>query len=293
MNDDLYFAIHFIRMEYPEGFKDLVALAKKSPVHVVNGRGIWDCYCRAAMIGKNLSDAEILFLARLLKKYLDYDYVKKTKGEDWQNNVKKFLTGRLPRIKDENIQLAVSSLLNSLFYLTATLKGGARFFEKKSIFARLDELTKTKNSTHELMEELVEDPDVSGIRYAKAILWLQYTGRARDLAPPTRHLKSFLNNDVGPYYQFYEDDEYFMKRADEMKEDFSACLMDIYRSIFLYRTFKSMLPRGSKFTPKKLVEFMKKKKLAINSIQLALSDIDERESLFEDICKFMGYASPQ
>jgi len=278
-------------MEYPEGFKELVALAKKSPVPVVNGRGIWDSYCRVAMIGKNLSDAEIIFMARLLRKYLDYGYVIKTDGEAWHDAVKKFLNDRLPRIKDENIQLAISGLLKGLFYLTATIKGGARFFEKKKIFTELDELTKTGGKTRDLVEELVEDEDVSGIRYAKAILWLHYTGRARDLAPPTRQLKGFINSDIGPYYQFYDDDEYFMDKAEEMEGDFSACLMDIYRAIFFYRTFKSILPRGSKFKPKKLMEFMKKKKLSINKLQDMLSDIDERESLFEGFCKFMGYST--
>ena len=55
--------------------------------------------------------------------------------------------------------------------------------------------------------------------------------------------------------------------------------------------FKSMLPRGSKFTPKKLLKFMKKKRLSVKVMQAMLSDIDRKKSLFDDVCRFMGYAT--
>ena len=127
--------------------------------------------------------------------------------------------------------------------------------------------------------------------YEKTIIWLQSTGRAKDFAPPTRHLKSFLNSDVGPYYSYYEDDAYFMNKAKEMAKDFpKASLMDVYRAIFFYSTFKSIFPRGNKFTPKKLLNFMKKKKITPRKLSEMLSDMEEREEVTGQILEFMGYA---
>lgn len=278
-------------MEYPEGFKELVNLVKKEKVPLIKGKEIWEKFCRVAFIGKGRSDAEITFLVKILKKYLDYDYVLKTYGEDWEKEVEKFLKRRLKRIRDEDIQIVISSLFKDLFYLTATLKGAARFFEKKKLFDEIDNLTKNMEKTDEIIKEIVEDKDFSGVRYAKAILWLQTTGRARDFAPPTRQLKSFLNNDIGPYYKYYEDDAYFMNRAKELTNDFpETSLMDIYRAIFFYRTLKSFFPRGARFKPKKLIEFMKKKKLSIRKLSEMLADMDEREKIAEQLLKFSGYA---
>jgi len=268
-------------MGYPEGFKELVSLVRKDKVPLAKGKEIWNKFCRTAFIGR-MSDAEISFLVNMLRHQLDYDHVIKTSGEDWRDEVKGFLKERQQRIKDENIRAAIDAILKDLFYLTASLKGGARFFEKKKLFDEIDNLTKTRQMTDDFIEEIVEDKDVSGIKHAKAIVWLHSTGRAKDFAPPTRQLKSFLNNDVGPYYRYYEDNEYFMKKAEEMAKDFSkASLMDIYRAIFLYRTLKSFFPRGIKFTPKKLIQFMKKKKISVKRLFEMLADIDERESLAE------------
>ena len=278
-------------MGYPEGFKELVAVVSKEKVPVAKGKDIWDKFCRAAFIGKGRSDAEISFLMKILKNQLDYDYILKTVGEDWRNEIEKSLKERLSRIQDEEIQVLFQTLLKDLFYLTATLKGGARFFERKKIFDEIDNLTKTKELTSELIEEIVEDKVFSGMRYAKTIIWLQSTGRAKDFAPPTRHLKSFLNSDVGPYYSYYEDDAYFMNKAKEMAKDFpKASLMDVYRAIFFYRTFKSIFPRGSKFTPRKLLDFMKKKKVTIKKLSEMLSDMEEKEEVTGQILEFMGYA---
>jgi len=173
----------------------------------------------------------------------------------------------------------------------AALKGGARYFEKKKIFENIDKLTKDEDSTWELIEDIVEDKDATGMRYAKTILWLQMTGRAKDMAPPTRQLKTFLNNDVGPYYSYYEDDEYFIDRAELMRKDFKADLVDIYRAIYFYRTMKMVLPRGAKFKPKKMLAFMKKEKLNAKKMTDMLSDIEKRDKLAGKILKFMGYSN--
>ncbi|MFC2142792.1 hypothetical protein ACFLQN_00135 [Candidatus Aenigmatarchaeota archaeon] len=274
-------------MEYPDGFKELVNLVKKTPVPVVKGKAIWDKFCMVVLIGKGCSEAELIFLTNMLKKYIDYDYVSNTDSEDWEEEVKKFLSERLSRITDEDTQAIISDLLKKIFFVMASLRGGARFFKKKNLFKDIDKLTKTKEKTWELIEEIAEDKDVTGIKYAKAILWLHYTGRAKDFAPPTRHLKGFLNNDVGPYHEYYDDDMFFMDKAEEMDKDFSACLMDVYRAIYFYRTLKSALPRRSGLVPKKLIKFLKKKKTSIKILSNILSDMEKRERFVKDLYEFL------
>ena len=275
-------------MEYPTGFKELVAAVKKDPVPVASGREIWEKFCRVVFIGKDRSDAEISFVMGMLKKYIDYDYVLAMDGEDWESAVHLFLKERLGKIRDDNAEAAVSGVLRDLFYITASIKGGARFFKKKGVFENLATLASTKEKTKELINEIAEDGDVAGIKYTKAILWMQYCGLAKDFAPATKQLKTFMNSDVGPYYQFYEDDDYFTKRAEEMSADFpDISLSDVYRAIYLYRTFKSAMPRGSKFTPKKLLDFMKKKKLSVTKVFSKLSDVEGREELAEKMSDFM------
>ncbi|MBS3054296.1 MAG: hypothetical protein J4431_02055 [Candidatus Aenigmarchaeota archaeon] len=277
-------------MDYPDGFKELVNAVKKEPVPVASGREIWEKFCRVVFIGKDRSDAEISFLMAMLKKYIDYDYVMATDGEDWESAVRAFLKERLGKIRDDSAEAAVSGVLRDLFYITASIKGGARFFRKKGIFENLATLASGKEKTKELIDEIAEDGDVAGIKYTKAILWLQYCGFAKDFAPPAKHLKTFVNSDVGPYYRYYEDDEYFMKKAEEMASDFpDTSLADVYRAVYLYRTFKSAMPRGSKFTPRKLLEFMKKKKVSVSKMFSMLSDSEGREELAKKMAVFMGY----
>jgi hypothetical protein len=268
----------------PDGFEELVKLVKKNPVPVVKGKGIWVKFCRAVMIGKNISDAEISFLSNMLKDKLDYDYVLKTSGEDWRDDIEKFLKERMQRIQDEEINLMLTDFMKGLFYFTASIKAGARFFKEKNLFESIDSYTDTKENTWKFIKEIVDSKDLTGIRYAKSILWLQSTGRARDFAPPTVQLKSFINNDVGPYYKFYEDDDYFMKQAEELGKNFKgATLMDVYRAIFFYKALKFMTGRGSKLTPKKIIVFLKKNKITVEKLSEMLSDIDQRSNLMEKI----------
>ncbi len=268
-------------MQLPDGFEQLLALVKKSPVAKATGNEIWQQFVRAIMIGKNRYDAEISFLMGMLKSKLEYNYVLRTSGEDWREDVNKFLSERSQRIQDEDMLLIVSEFQKDLFYFSASIKGGARFFKAKNLPEVIDELTSTKEKTWELIKDLVGNKDVSGVRYAKAILWLHYTGRGQDFAPPTVQLKGFINNDIGPYYQFYEDDDYFMKRVQEMGKAIKATLMDIYQTIFLYRTFKHMAGRGRKMTPKKVVDIMKRRKLTVARVFEMLSDIEERAKLVD------------
>jgi hypothetical protein len=271
-------------MDYPDGFEDLVKLAKKMPVKKSIGNEIWEKYCDILLMGKDRYEPEIRFLRAMLKQYLDYDFVKKTNEFGWHDQMEEFLKQRTQKIRDEYTKEILNGVLRDLSFLASSIKAGVNFFEKKEIIKNLDKLTAKKADTENFIKELVALP---GLGYSKSIMWLHSVGRATDFAPPTRYLKTFLNSDVGPYYQYYEDEDYFMKKAQEMAKDFPKTnLIHIYRAIVFYRTFKSAMPRGSKFTPNKLLGFLKKKKLSLEKLQDILADMEYRNKILEEACQY-------
>lgn len=280
----------------PEGFEDLVKAVMKEPVPRARGSEIWDKFVRVVLMGGQRYDTEITFLVSMLKstKLLDIDYVNSISGEKWRDETESFLTQRLERISDEESIEIINSVLKELFRLSASIKGSARFFRDKKIIENIDNLTENREKTSSLIEEIVNSEDVSGVKYTKAIMWLHSIGRGHDFAPPSRHIKDFLNNDIGPYYKFYEDDKYFMQRAVEFSAELkikNSKVMDIARAIFFYRTTKSMLPSRSKqskaFTPAMLLKFMKASKLTFSNISETLCDADKKYKFMERLNDFV------
>lgn len=278
-------------MEYPLGFEELVERVKEVKVNKLKGKDIWYKYCKIALIGKGRYDAETSFLLNMLKDFFEFESVLDKTGEEWRDGLRDFLEGRLEKIRDQDIQEFISDLLDNLFGFSATVRGGARFFEKKDLFDKIDDLTKNKEKSWELVEDIVEDKDVPGISYAKAILWLHSIGRGVNLAPPTAQLKKFLNNDIGPYHQYYRDDEHFMNRAEEINEDFEDTeMIYIYRAIHFYKTLKIFLPRGCGFDPEDLLGFLDDQDMNIEDLEEKINDINKQEELKSKLYSFMGYS---
>ncbi|MBI4174750.1 MAG: hypothetical protein HY517_03820 [Candidatus Aenigmarchaeota archaeon] len=285
-------------MPGPKGFVELVKLASKErPVKPKSREEIWNRFLFIVFMGGKRSEPEINFLINMLssKNLLDLDYVKKTDGEDWREAVEKTISERLSRIKDEDALEMLREFQKELFRVSASIKGGARFFFKNNVDPEfLEESLKSKESTREFIENLVADEDVSNIKYTKVIIWLHSMGFAEDFCPPSYQTKSFINEVYG-YYQFYEDDKYFMKKAEEFAEEIrkeaKLSVRDVAMAIFYYVTLKSMLPPRSqekkKFIPAVLVSFLKSKKLTLKQISERLADFDKREELMESLFNYL------
>ncbi len=283
-------------MEAPDGFIELVKAVMKEPVPCAKGSEIWEKFVRVIFISGTRSDPEISFLIAMLKntRLLDLDYINSVNGEKWRDEISAFLRERLSRISDDDSKEIINSVINELFRLSASVKGSARFFRDRKIIEKIDALTATKDSTKNLIEEIVNSEDVSGVRYTKVIMWLHTIGRGKDFAPPSRYTKDFINKDIGPYYQFYDDDTYFMNKMCEITSELNiknASVMDVSRAAFFYRALKSMLPQRSKqsklFTPRLLLKFMKSSKLTFASISEMLSDSDRKYKLMEKLNNFI------
>ncbi len=279
-----------------KGFADLVKLAmKERPKKPKNVEDIWDKFLSVALMGNKRSESDIRFLRTMLKTQLEYDYVRKTDGDDWRDAVEEVLKTRMSRIKDDDTLTMLSNLKAEIFRISASLKGAARFFEKNEMSNKfLEETLSTREKSMEFIENLVEDQDVPNIRYTKIIIWLHSLGFAFDFAPPTWQTKKFVNEEF-EYYRFYDDDKYFMTKVEEYADKIKVkgkTVRDVAVAIFYYITLKSMLPPRSqekkKFSPAIMIKFLKSKKLALEKLSDLLADDEEREKFMEDQYNFVN-----
>jgi hypothetical protein len=224
------------------------------------------------------------------------DFLLKKDGEDWRDEVGTLLDERIARIKDEDTLIMLGEFRKEIFRICASLKGAARFFQKDQISPdKLDQLLDTKERTQEFVKDLAENEDVTNVKYTKIILWLHSMGFAYEMAPPSYQTKSFVNEVYG-YYQFYEDDKYFMKKMEEFaeevrKEEKKATVRDVSSAVFHYMTLKSTLPQRSRekknFTPEVLVKFIKAKKLTLGKMSEMLGDFEGREKLIQELYDYL------
>src|SRR3989338_538996 len=283
-------------MAVPKGFNELVNLAsKEKPEKPKSTEDIWQKFLFIVFMGGKRSEPEINFLIRMLKPLTDMEYVRKTDGEDWREAVEKTVKEREARIKDDDVLEMLKDFRKELFRISASIKGGARFFSKSSMTPEfLNDALKTKDGTWQFIEDLASNEDVSNVKYTKVIIWLHSMGYAHDFCPPSYQTKSFVNEVYG-YYQFYEDDKYFMQKAREFSEDVKKAVKctvrDVAMAIFYYVTLKNMLPPRSqekkKFTPAVLVSFLKAKKITLKALSERLGDFEKREGLMESLYDYL------
>ncbi len=274
----------------PEGFEELVKLVvKEQPIIAVkNDNELWEKWLRIVFMGGRRSDAEVSYLIDQMKAITTLDHVNDKKGEELQVEMNRIIQQSLDKEKDEYLQEMLKELQNDIFRIMASIKGSARYFAKNKVSIKwLNERTKDKDGTWELIEELVENEDVSNIKWTKVILWMHSVGKGEDFIPPTRQVKDFVNKDIGPYYRYYEDDKYFMKKGQELTEELKKKIKDltardVSKAIFYYRSMKGMFGGNPKFfTPKFLLLFMKKYKLTLDKMAGMMADLKKKEKLFK------------
>ncbi|MBI2971844.1 MAG: hypothetical protein HYY37_05485 [Candidatus Aenigmarchaeota archaeon] len=278
----------------PKGFDGLVKLAmKERPPKAQSIEALWDAFLDVLFMGGRRSEGDIRLLVNMLRgrKLLDLQLLLKTPGEDWREAVEALVNERLQRIQDEETRAMLRSFKAEIFRITASVKGSARFFRSlpPAVFEQLDD----KEQTQQFIESLVSNEDVPNVRYTKVILWLHAIGYAEDFCPPSWQVKKFVN-EVGPYYQFYEDDKYFMEKAQDAAADVrkrvkGATARDVSVAIYCYMTLKTALPPRSaskkKCTPAAVVAFLRKRKLSIKILSEQLADEEQRDALLGDFVK--------
>lgn len=285
-------------MAVPKGFYDLVALAmKERPKPPKTREDLWEKFLSVIFMGGKRSEPEIQFIIKLLKSknLVQFEPVLAIKGEDWRDKVEELLNERMPRIQDADNKALLKEFQKEIFRISYSIKGSVRFFNDITP-ENLAERLSTKEKTWKFIEDLANNEDVSNIKYTKIILWLHSIGYGYDFCPPSWHIKKFINSEVGPYYQFYEDDKYFMKKgeefADEVKKTVkNATCRDVSVAIYYYMSLKNMMPQRSavkkKCTPFAIIQFLKKKKIGLRDLSAALADFESREKILEALYEFL------
>ncbi len=277
-------------VNFPPGFEELVKMVvKEQPISAAKTDSeLWEKWLRIIFMGGRRSDAEVSYLIAQMKEVTTLDHVNNKKGEELQIEMNRVIQKALDKEKDEYLQEMLKELQNDTFRIMASIKGSARYFAKNKVSIKwLNERTADKDKTWELIEELVEDEDVSNIKWTKVILWIHSVGKGQDFIPPTRQVKDFVNKDIGPYYRYYEDDKYFMKKSQEIAEEIkksvkNSTARDVSKAIFYYRSMKGMFGGNPKFfTPKFLLLFLKKYKLTLNKLAGMMADLKKKEKLFK------------
>lgn len=255
---------------------------------------MWNKFLRIVFLGGGRGDAEIDYIVKLLKSETSYEFVLKTRGEQWQEAVNAALDKALKKEKDDRKSYALASLKKELFRITASIKGSARYFERMKMSPEtLGKICKDDNATWEFIEELADDQDVTNIKFTKIIIWLHSVGFGEGFCPPSRQVKDFVNKDLEFRYQFYEDDKFFMDKVKEFAKKFpEASVYDVGKAIFFFRSMKNMLESRTveyrKFNPAAMLDFMKRNKFSLSDISEMLSDFDMKDSLPEQLHKFMA-----
>ncbi len=285
-------------MGVPKGFYDLVALAmKERPELPKTKEELWEKLLSVIFMGGKRSEPDIQFIIKLLKSknLVQFEQVLAIKGEDWRDKVGELLNERMPRIQDADIKLVLKEFQKEIFRISYSIKGSARFLNNitpESLAKDLD----TKEKTWKFIDDLANNEDVSNVKYTKVILWLHSIGCGYDFCPPSSHMKKFINSDIGPYYQFYEDDKYFMKKGEEFSEEVKKTLKgatarDVSVAIYYYMSLKNMMPQRSavkkKCTPFAIIQFLKKKKMNLKGISVELADYESREKILEKLYEFL------
>ena len=285
-------------MGVSKGFYDLVALAmKERPEHPKTREELWEKLLSVIFMGGKRSEPDIQFIIKLLrsKNLVQFDQVLAIKGEDWRDKVEELLNERTPRIQDADSKAVLKEFQKEIFRISYSIKGSARFLNGITPGSLAKDLD-TKEKTWKFIEDLANNEDVSNIKYTKIILWLHSIGYGYDFCPPSWHMKKFINNEIGPYYQFYEDDKYFMMKGEEFAEEvkktvkYTTC-RDVSVAIYYYMSLKNLMPQRSavkkKCTPSAIVQFLKKKKIGLKELSAALADSESREDMIESFYEFL------
>lgn len=281
-------------MDIPVGFEEVIKWSMTDKPEKLKGDELWNKFVQVALIGGGRSEADINIILGYFKKdgLLKLDKVNKLNGDKLSEEIEKVLKKRMEKMEDED-KVFLDNLLKDLFRTVACIKGLGRFFDRKKVIENIDKFTDTDDKTSEFIEEIAEDEDVTGVRNTKVILWLHSIGRGKEAIPATRQIKSFVNNEIGPYYQYYEDDKYFIKKIEELvaeikKKNNTITTYDVTKAIFYFISLKSMVPRGfgKSFTCIKFMDFVKKNKLTGKKISESLSNVENKYDLSEAVEKY-------
>lgn len=285
-------------MKIPFDFEKLVNIVEETwdkPGLITDDDDLWYYFCRAALLGGNLTDAEVNYESDILMKYGLLDREKL--DSSWIMAAKTHLLAEKESVKEPNKRgkiTAIDKLDAGLTDIEITLKSADYVFNAMKLNAEhiqsiYEDLDQQKNLLGEVAssDEAYEirgrkssrhKNKIYGIAYTKALIWLHNCGICLDLIPNNNHSIKFLEEcKVHTTNDFFVVNKHFSSICELIKADVYFAGI----ALWYYEATRSLVPSNfrNRYSPKKLIKIMDKNELDLNDISDMIADIEHVEEL--------------
>lgn len=299
----------------PEGFEDLVKRVLKEDASASRSlprskTDIWKDFIWGVFLDQNRLEAEANYIYDTVDSagLFEPETVKKL-GRKWGDKLcevcekeMRHVSGRKRGIlqavtTDESVERATRCILEANAYFDNVTPSTIR------------NRTLNQKETNELMTEIAypgSSKHIFNTGLTKTILWLQSFGLGNHLCPPSRQAMNFVEEDLGYRLGRNFEDEMgvwsyyfpFLGRIKEVARIVEKSLKtpvterDVGKAIWYYKSCQSLVAtfrQGLKrlLTPKVLLEFVDSRKWTLRDLAARITDIDEIDSLREDLRRFV------
>lgn len=285
-------------MNIPFDFEKLVNRVEEiwdKPELITDDDALWYNFCKAALVGGNLTEAEVNYEFNLLLKNGLLD--RKKLEPEWAMTAKNYLLAEKETVEEPNKKgkiAAINKLNAEITKIEKTLKIANSVFNTMQLNVEYiqsisDDLEKQKNllaeiassnETHEIksMEFSRHKNKIYGIAYTKALIWLHDCGVCLDLIPDNNHSIKFLEE-----CKMHKNDDFFVinKQFSLVCELIKADIHFAGVALWYYEATRSLVSSNlrNQYSPRKLIKIMDKNNLDLNNISDMLEDIEQVEEL--------------
>jgi hypothetical protein len=295
----------------PDGFPDLVKLAIKDwdwDLLPEKDDDIWEALLYTIFLGATVRTAQANYIKEVLGDVLEFKAANAVHNFTWSKKALKITDSELRSIhgtpgeslKSAILQIAIKEIQS--LDLSRTIDTALNFFAKYSINvpkikALQDDLAGSLNVVDYAAHEIYN------VRYIKGVLWLYSCGIAKDIVPPNAHVTRFLDECGYPQFAWSrnmpEDWQIFTIACAKMREVAKQVETELSQritpkqaqaAVWYLQTCRGLLPRNTKrkLTPSLLIDFLNSQKWAIKKLNSKLNDIEELESVTNDLKGFLG-----
>lgn len=285
-------------MTIPSDFEKLVNRVEETwdkPGMITDDDSLWYNFCIAALLGGNLTDAEVNYEFNILNKYRLLDREKLDYG--WIMTAKTHLLAEKEAVEEPNKRgkiAAINKLDAGITDIEITLKSADTVFKTMKLNAEfIQSMSEDLDQQKNLLGEVASSDEtyeirgrrssrhknkIYGIAYTKALIWLHNCGICLDLIPNNNHSIRFLEE-----CNMHKNNDFFV-----INKEFSlVCKLikaDIYSAgvaLWYYEATRSFVSSNlrNQYSPRKLIKIMDKNNLDLNDISDMIADIERVEEL--------------
>ncbi|AKJ38525.1 hypothetical protein [Methanosarcina barkeri] len=285
-------------MTIPSDFEKLVNRVEETwdkPGMITDDDSLWYNFCIAALLGGNLTDAEVNYEFNILNKYRLLDREKLDYG--WIMTAKTHLLAEKEAVEEPNKRgkiAAINKLDAGITDIEIILKSADSVFNSIKLNAEyIQSISEDLDQQKNLLVEVASSNEaykiiglksawhknkIYGIAYTKALIWLHNCGICLDLIPNNNHSIKFLEEcKVHTTNDFFVVNTHFSSICELIKADIYFAGI----ALWYYEATRSLVPSNfrNQYSPKKLIKIMDKNNLDLNDISDMIADIERVEEL--------------